>query len=195
MSVPISTAVEGLVDEAVARKVLAHVGAVPGVIYGTKGKSHLRSKIDGYNRAARHAPWLVLVDLDQDAACASALRNEWVREVAPLLCFRIVVREIEAWLMADATSLAAFLRVSVSRVPSDPESIVRPKDALVQLARQSKRIALRRDMVPRPGSGRAVGPAYTSRLIEYVDDQWRPEIAARSAESLRRALACLRRLV
>ena len=45
-----------------------------------------------------------------------------------------------------------------------------------------------------PERGRTEGPAYTSRLIEYATDRWRPDIAARRAEGLRRAVACLQRL-
>ena len=45
-----------------------------------------------------------------------------------------------------------------------------------------------------PERGRTEGPAFTSRLIEYATDRWRPDIAARRAESLRRAVACLQRL-
>ena len=50
-------------------------------------------------------------------------------------------------------------------------------------------------MVPRDGSGRSVGPAYASRMIEYVEGFWRPEVAAHRADSLRRAIACVVRLV
>ena len=53
---------------------------------------------------------------------------------------------------------------------------------------------VRQDMVPREGSGRTEGPAYTSRLIEYATDRWRPDVAVRRADSLRRAVACLQRL-
>jgi len=47
------------------------------------------------------------------------------------------------------------------------------------------------DMVPRPGSGRATGPAYASHLIEFAATHWRPDIAAHSCQSLRK---CLQRL-
>ena len=47
-------------------------------------------------------------------------------------------------------------------------------------------------MVPRPGSGRLVGPAYASRLIEYAEAHWRPEVAGQCTDSLRR---CRERLV
>ena len=75
MPVTISAAVEGDVDEAVARRLIVGAGAQPGSIYGKHGKAALRTRIDGYNRAAQHAPWLVLVDLDSDAACAPVLRR------------------------------------------------------------------------------------------------------------------------
>jgi len=65
---------------------------------------------------------------------------------------------------------------------------------MVNLARASRRRDIREDLVPRPEGGRQVGPAYSSRLIEFVSGRWRPEIAARRAESLRRAIACLKRL-
>ena len=188
----ISAAVEGIVDEAVVRKLIAHAGGQPGTVYGKNGKPFLRQKIKGYNNAARHAPWIVLVDLDCDANCAPPLREEWLPKPAPHLCFRIAVREIEAWLMGDARSLARFLGVARSRIPSDPESLADPKEAMVNLARHSRRAAIRRDMVPHEGSGRRIGPAYTSRLVEFVETQWAPEVAAAQADSLRRAVACLK---
>jgi hypothetical protein len=49
-------------------------------------------------------------------------------------------------------------------------------------------------MVPRQNGDRVVGPAYTSRLIEYTDQYWRPHVAAQHADSLRRALDCLKQL-
>ena len=76
MSTVISAAVEGYTDEAVVRRLIRHVGAEPGPVYRRKGKPDLRSRVEGYNRAARRAPWLILVDLDQDAPCAPPLRSE-----------------------------------------------------------------------------------------------------------------------
>ena len=97
--------------------------------------------------------------------------------------------------MADAEALAGYLGVPRGRVPRAPEGLDDPKGAMVALARRSRRKAIREDMVPREGSGRRVGPAYAARLIEYAATAWRPGVAARHAESLRRAIDCLRRLV
>ena len=197
MSVPvsISAAVEGAVDEAVVRRLVAHAGGQSGAIYGKNGKPALRSKIDGYNNAARYAAWVVLVDLDNDAACAPRMRDLWVPDPAPYLCFRIAVREIEAWLMADAQTLARYLSVRQRGISRDPEKLPRPKDTMVNLARTSRSRSIYKDMTPREGSGRRVGPAYSSRMTEYVERYWRPDVAAERADSLRRAIHCLRRLV
>ncbi|MDD2675912.1 MAG: hypothetical protein PHP75_00360, partial [Methylacidiphilaceae bacterium] len=56
--------VEGLVDAAVAKKLIAHVGASPGEICIKNGKTNVRKGLDGYVAAARYKPWMVLIDLD-----------------------------------------------------------------------------------------------------------------------------------
>lgn len=192
--IEISAAVEGLVDEAVVRRLIAHVGATPGPVYGKQGKPFLRQRVTGYNDAAQRMPWIVLVALDHDEECAPPLRNAWLAHPAPLLCFRVAVREVETWLLADAQRLAAFLGVSRARVPADPERLDEPKTTMVNLARSSRRRAIQEDMVPREGSGRQVGPAYSSRLIEFVSSSWQPDVAARRSDSLLRAIDCLKRL-
>lgn len=193
--VVILAAVEGDIDEAVVRKLVKHVGAELGSVYGKNGKAHLRARIGGFNNAARRGPWIVLVDLDRDADCAPPLRTEWLLNPASRLCFRVAVRQVEAWLLADAQSLAAHLRVPRSAMPGTPEDLDNPKREIVNLARRSRRGAIRADIVPRDASGRVVGPAYTSRLVEYVETSWRPEVAATRSDSLRRAIECLERLV
>jgi hypothetical protein len=194
-SVVVSAAVEGIVDEAVVRKLIVCAGGTPGTVYGKSGKPHLRRHVQGYNNAAKHSPWIVLIDLDRDADCAPPLCEQWVPDIAQRLCFRVAVREIEAWLMADSETLASFLSVARSKLAGDPERLLEPKIEMVNLARHSRRREIREDMVPRERSGRQVGPAYASRLIEYVETQWRPEVAAQEAESLRRAIDCLGRLI
>lgn len=191
----ISAAVEGIVDEAVAKKLIKEAGGWPGPVYGKNGKPFLRQRIQGFNNAAKRWPWLVLVDLDHDAGCPPPLCETWVPNPALYLCFRVAVREVEAWLMADPGSLASFLGVGLTRIPKDPEQLDDPKREMVNLARLSRRPLVRKDMVPREGSGRSVGPAYASRLIEYVQTSWQPELASKQSESLRRAITCLRRMI
>jgi hypothetical protein len=194
-SIIIPAAVEGIVDEAVAQKLITEVGGCIGTVYGKNGKPFLRKKIQGFNNAAKAWPWLVLVDLDQDAECAPPLCMEWLTDIALYMCFRVVVKEIEAWLMADAATLASFLRVRQNRIPTNPEEVINPKGEMVNLARRSRRSAIRMDMVPREGSGRSVGPAYASRLIEYIQTSWRVEVASEHSQSLKRAVTCLHRTI
>ena len=196
--VVISGAVEGLLDETVLRALIRLVGAIPGPFYGRHGKEYLRKNWGGYNQAALSAPWVVLVDLDQDAGCAPPFRATWVPSPAPLMCFRVAVREIEAWLLADRQRLAQFLRIPLGMIPRNAESLFDPKRTMVDLARHSRHASIRHEMVPHRESGRMVGPAYNARLMEFVANRrkgWRPQVAAESSESLRRCLRCLGRLV
>jgi hypothetical protein len=190
----ISAAVEGIVDEAVLRRLILHIGARPGPVHGRQGKQLLQQRITGYNEAARFEKWAVLVDLDGDADCAPPLVASWLLNPSPTMCFRVAVREVEAWLLADRERLSAFLGVAATRIPPQPESEPNPKKTMVDLAKRSRRRDIRLDMFPRPGSGRMTGPAYSSRLIEFASGTWRPDVAARSSDSLRRCLDCLRRL-
>jgi hypothetical protein len=201
MAVPefvvITGAVEGDVDEAVVRCLIEHIQAKTRAVYGRNGKSHLQRRLSGYNQAARFSPWIVLVDLDHDAECAPPFRNLWLPDPSQYMCFRVAVHAVEAWLMADRERLARFLAVNVARIPENVEAVHHPKPAMVEIAKHSRRREIREDMVPRAGSGRVVGPAYTARLIEFVIGAkigWRPEVAAECSESLKRCLRCLRRL-
>lgn len=190
----ISIAVEGVTDEAVAKRLIRHIGARAGNAYGKQGKQFLRDKMIGFNQAAKHSPWLIIVDLDTDFDCAPPLRRQWLPDPSIRMCFRVAVREVEAWLLADAKRIAAFLDVGWNKVPTNPESLPDPKAEMVRLARASRRREIREDMVPREGSGLKVGPAYSSRLIEFTKSHWCPDVAAERSESLRRAIRSLRML-
>jgi len=193
MRARIYAAVEGKTDKVVVERLIAHVGAEAGPVYVAEGKPNLKKRIAGYNQAAQHSLWLVLVDLDRDG-CAPSLRVAWLPEPSSGLCFRVAVHAVEAWLMADAETLAGFLGVARSNIPANPESLPDPKATLVGLAASSRHRDIREDMAPQPGSGRRVGPAYTSRIIEYAGQHWRPGTAALQSGSLERTIRCLRRL-
>ena len=93
--------------------------------------------------------------------------------------------------------IAAFLGVRAALIPRNPDAEDDPKAALVNLARRSRWRMVREDMVPREGSGGRVGPVYAGRLIEFVaagERSWRPDVAARRSDSLRRCVEALRTL-
>lgn len=194
-SLAVTCAVEGPVDEAVLRRLAWTMGAELGPVHGRRGKNHLDQRIEGYNSAARYYPWLVLRDLDHDEHCAVSLRNRLLPSPETQMCFRIAVRSVEAWLLADRSNIASFLGVSTDLIPKDPELVDNPKNAVAALAQRSRRRPIREDMAPKPGSGRSVGPAYPARLIEFARQHWHPEVALRASDSLYRTIRCWRRIL
>lgn len=193
--VVVSGAVEGIVDEAVLRRLVKDTGGTLGPVHGKNGKSQLIQKLDGYNRAAKFSPWVVLLDLNQEDDCAPPLKASRLPAPAPNMCFRIAVREIEAWLLADKERLARFLCVPSAMIPSHPEKLDNPKKAIVDLAKRSSRRDIREDIIPREGSGRPVGPAYASRMIEFAENLWQPAVASKRSDSLRRCRKRIQELV
>jgi len=189
-------AVEGLLDEAVVKRLLADVGVDDLYVFGRKGKSHLLRQLKNYNQAAHYDPWLVLLDLNGDSDCAPNALSKWLPDPAPRICLRIAVREIESWLLADHERMAKKLGISRARLPRAPDDEADPKRTVVRLATGSRRREIRQG-VARGGKGdHRIGPLYNAMLSEFVRDRtkgWRPEVAAERSPSLARSLAAIRR--
>lgn len=195
--VVLTAAVEGLADEVLLKRICDSVGASVGQVYGRYGKSYILKNLNGYNHSAQFRHWVVLVDLDNDGPCVPEVLPRWLPAPSRLMRLRVAVRELESWLLADSERIAKFLGVAVAEIPADPDSIADPKRLMVQLARSSRRRAIREDMVPNVGSGQQVGPAYTSRMIEFiqsVESGWRPDVAAGNSDSLRRCISAISNL-
>jgi hypothetical protein len=193
----VNVLVEGITDEAVVRRLLDHVGLRCGHVYGKNGKGALLKLLPNYNQAAHFTPWLTIVDLDQDAECAPPFVQKVLAAPSRHMVFRVAVRAVEAWLLADIERAAAFLSIPRTRIPLDPDAVPDPKALLVDLARQSRRKAICEDIVPREGSGSRVGPGYAGQLIEFVtatEHLWRPDIAVEHSDSLRRCMESLQTL-
>jgi hypothetical protein len=190
---PVTLVVEGTIDEAVARRLLAEAGLACGPVHVRNGKAALDRRLRGYSHAARFACWLVLRDLDHDASCAPELLRELLPDPAGHLRLHLAVRSVEAWLLADAEALGRFLRVAPTRVPPQPDAVPFPKRTMVELARRSRNTAIREAMVPATNSTAKVGPGYAVLLGDFISQHWRPGIAARRSPSLARLRGFLRR--
>ncbi len=192
----ITGAVEGDLDEVLLRRIAEHAGCCLGKVHGRNGKQKLLQQLMGYNNAANHGPWIVLVDLDQDCDCAPDCLQQWLPMPSRFMCIRVAVRTIESWLLADRERIARWLGVALVNIPEDPDSLDDPKQELVNLARRSRR-KIRGDLVPREGSGRSVGPLYNASLMEFIQDQnagWRPDCAVHRSDSLARCINHLQEL-
>lgn len=133
-------------------------------------------------------PYLLLTDLDT-AECAPVLIDEWLPK--PLvknhnLIFRIAVREVESWLMADREAFAGFLSVKTELIPEEIDNLENPKAFLVGLAKNSRNRSLREDIMPKPGTNAKQGPNYNNRLCEFIRSTWCPLRASESSLSLER---------
>jgi len=189
--------VEGPADEAVARKLIGVCGHQSGVVYGKKGQGYIQAKAVGFNiRAQYGSPILALVDLmDTRLECAAKVGTLWLGDRrSQRMLLRVVVRELESWLLADGDGIADWLGVSSALVRTDPEALDDPKQTLVNLARRSRRRHVHEAIVPAPGLSGAVGPGYVASVQEFIDRRWSVEAAASRAPSLRRCLVRLREL-
>lgn len=156
-----------------------------------RGYGFLKKNIIGFNQASKGMPYLILTDLD-DRECAPLLINEWLPQTRnPNLIFRIAVREVESWLLADDAGFARFLGIAKHKLPRNPDDLRDPKATLINLARTSRKRDIKADIVPKPGSTAKQGPAYNDCLISFVKDTWNPEKARRHSQSLEKALRAL----
>jgi hypothetical protein len=154
------------------------------------GSGYIRARIQSLFSAAVHRqPFLVLMDSDKEG-CALHLLDLLVpvHKRNKKCLFRIVVREIESWLLADARGVSHFLGISESLINRRPETLDDPKGHLVQLARKSRKKDIAYTIAPSPGTSVLVGPEYNQTLLPFVRDNWDIRSAAKRSESLRRAI-------
>lgn len=192
----LSVAGEDLLHLAVAEKIALHFDYEVLASHNRNGSGRLDSGLKGFAAASAQYPWLVLRDLDR-ANCAPELLERILPDRAnyPNLLLRIVVTEVESWLLADRGNFSQLLGLSLAKMPTHPEDLDHPKEALIALAAQSRHRNLRDGLVPRPGSGASVGPEYNSILESFIWDSWNLEDAANVAPSLKRVLDRVAQLV
>jgi hypothetical protein len=188
----INLASEDDLSEAVMTRLLSHFGNKFSVVntYSRQGFGYLKSNLKGFNQAAAHTPFFVLTDLDQHI-CPSALLNDWINfDVNSGLIFRIAVREVESWLLADIRGLATFLRISANNFSKNPDDIPDPKNELIRLAAKSRNRILREDIVP-INEGAVIGPNYNGALMPFVFNSWDIAEAQKFSRSLAKTLRSL----
>ncbi|QQV77254.1 hypothetical protein H5J25_18415 [Sphingomonas aliaeris] len=185
-----NTATEDELSECVAVKLVTQV--VPGGTIGLKlrkgGAGYLRSSFNKFCQMANREYVLLLTDLDR-LICAPELINSWAGgfPLPEKLLFRVPVREIEAWLLADRQGMAALMGISEASLPSQPDDLPDPKGTLLNAARNASR-SVRSELVVGRNTLASQGLGYNRVLSNYVETIWNIDRAADRSPSLRRAV-------
>ncbi len=150
------------------------------------GFGYLRKKVFAFNQASTTSPYFMLTDLD-NYPCPPELINDWINvPLHPNFIFRVAVKEVEAWLLADIEGLSGFFRISASNFPSRPEEVTDPKQTLINLAKKSRIRRIREEIVP-VGSNARIGPNYNGCLSGFVLNLWNVFDAMKLSRSLEKA--------
>jgi hypothetical protein len=186
--IDITLAVEDLLSEVVARKILYQSGKDFRVTncLCKGGYGYLKTRINNFNNASKICPFFVLTD--QDEGCPPDKIKRWLHhKPSPNLIFRIAVMEIESWVMAHREAFAKFLSIPVAKLPVKMDELSNPKQYLISLAKKSRSKTIIEDIVPGPGSTAQIGPNYNARLSKFIRISWDVHKAINSSESLYRA--------
>uniref|UniRef100_UPI004056E392 hypothetical protein n=1 Tax=Candidatus Electronema sp. TaxID=2698783 RepID=UPI004056E392 len=188
----ICLATEDVLSEAAAEKLLTASGKTVQIAQRLRrdGYGYLKTNLPKFNQVAANVmPVFLLTDLDA-AQCVVDFIRDWRKglDLSERLLFRVAVREVEAWLMADRRTFANWLGISADLVPAEPERLDDPKRELLRLVDRSKKRELKAMILPEKTSSRPIGLGYNTELTRYVRDCWNPQAAAASAPSLARAL-------
>lgn len=189
-SLEVALVVEDVLSLSVMVKVMAHTGRGYKVIRPLveRGVDNIRTAVTKYRNASHALAHVVLTDLD-NAPCAPFLREQWGVAMLPdSMLFRVAVREVEAWVLADRAGFASFAGIPRNKVSHSPETLADPKQALINLVRQSRNRRLVAELVPLQGTSMSKGPLYNERLGQFVREKWDVTAAMQAAPSLKRTV-------
>lgn len=196
MTFPVLCAVEGRTDEPIAARLLAEAGLTQDLIKIAGGKQQIDQRLPGWNVSAERRPWLVLRDLDHDDqnTCIPDLRSHLLDgTLQDGMCFRLAVRSLEAWLLADHDGFRDYFGVG-GQLPAAVDTLSDPKADLINRCRLSRKQDVRAGIPPKQGSHRKIGPDYVALITDFTYSAWEPSRARQRSPSLDRALRDLDRL-
>ena len=184
---PIAIATEDQLSEAVILRMMSEVPTPHFIQHklGRAGNGYLRSKMNSWYQMAQHQVMVVLTDLDR-SNCVFEFRQEWLVEAPPAsLVFRIAVREVESWVLADHVAMRTLIG-SRGVLPTAPDSLADPKQAFLGLVNGAPK-SVRDDLLKVREGNLTQGLGYNARLTTWVQSEWSPNRAAERSPSLARA--------
>ena len=192
---PTQHVVRRIVDY-LAGKVSRKVTLMTGYPFVVGGYGQLKVKAKKWAEAAAHGSWmLVVTDMDTDKGLAP---NDFGKKWLGVDClgmlpqkfiFRIAVREIESWIMADQEAIAKYLHVSEDNFTVIPDELPDPKRELFRIIREKCKALRFKRMLPT--KNQHIGIDYNGRICEFVDKLWRIEKAMQVSPSLHRSVSRL----
>lgn len=182
-------AVEDELSEVVGKRIVRETlgDSIAVHVLRKNGFGYLKSKLKNFAEMSKQYAVLMITDLDTEE-CAPTLKTKCFQGIKQPenFIFRVAVREVEAWLLADPIRLSQFLGVKPALFPRDPEILNDPKAALVNIAKRARR-EVRLDIVPEDGASTKQGLGYNRALCPFVERDWNIRDAAENSESLKRA--------
>lgn len=192
----IAIATEDELSERVGEKLIQQAGGKLSISLRLRrgGSGYLRSRLANFCQMAAHQPVVVITDLDR-IECAPGLIGTWFagQPRPPGLIFRVAVREIESWLLADHEGMKKLLGKRIGHLPREPDQLPDPKAVLLALAERSPR-EVRTELVAARGAIASQGLGYNKLLGGFVQKNWDPEKAASRSPSLHKALERIKNL-
>ena len=200
--------VEDEPSAAVARKLVANRNAACSTTLRFRSGSPIVK--DGYGPIKKLVPaflnmarsklyTFILTDLDT-TDCPPTLIRDWfsIPQNQPIalpqeVVFRVPVREVESWLLADRDAFAGFMGISKANFASRPDELADAKEHLLNVIDQKCRRRWQREMLPQAPTA-SIGPLYNEKLCEFIREKWNPARAATNSPSLARAIEALKRL-
>lgn len=151
------------------------------------GFGYLKSRLANLCDLARRQPVVIFTDLDK-VDCPCKLLDEWFLGIKKPdeLMFRVVVREIESWVLADCAAFSRFFGVSPAKIPYNPDLLPDPKATLLKIIEGSRR-EIREAMIAKKGALAIQGVGYNTLLCEFVRKEWSSGRASERSDSLKRA--------
>lgn len=196
--------VEDAPSAAVARKLVAARNAqseyslifrngFPAIM---SGNDPVKSKCEAFLNMARAGSYtFILTDLDTEE-CACVLIRDWFGipqsdevYLPPQCIFRVAVREVESWILADHKAWAKYIGIPAANFSTQPDQLDDPKEHLLSVIRRKGTKKIHREMLPQGAAH--IGPRYNEVLCDFVGGAWIPERAAKRSPSLDRAIKAL----
>ncbi|MDO8333876.1 MAG: hypothetical protein Q7T35_04310 [Nitrosomonas sp.] len=192
---PIAIATEDQLSEAIALRLISEIPTPHFIQHqlGKTGNGYLRSRMGSWYQMAQQQVMLVLTDLDR-ANCLVEFRDQWLAGAPPAnLLFRIAVREVESWVLADHVAMRALIGAK-GVLPAAPDELADPKQSLLKLAKSAPK-QIREDLLKTIDGSLAQGLGYNARLTAWVNSEWSPQRAAERSPSLARIRLRLNEIV